>query len=298
MKIGLLEFGVGYKIPNNFINYIFDYAKKAEELGFSRLWLGEHYFLNASWHSPEILIALIAGMTDELKVGCAGVLMSIHRPFEIALQYKMLANLFPKRIDLGFAKGGIHSTIAESLEIELNNHPAQYEDNITKLNKILNDESLVLRLPPASLILPELWGLTSGRNNFENFAERKFNCSISLFHAPFKKDVNDSLSIINENICKYREIYSKRWGVTPKINFSVAGICEYSISAANKRWALLENKLDLVIYNPVVGCSSFIYEKLCFFREKLEVDEIVFLNLEPEPRYKIDGIIRLSKTCL
>ncbi|WP_286754173.1 MULTISPECIES: LLM class flavin-dependent oxidoreductase [Sphingobacterium] len=292
MKLGILEFGVGYTIPNNFTDYIFEYAQKAEELGFNRFWLGEHYFSNASWYSPEILLALIAGLTNNIKVGCAGVLLGIHKPYEIAMQYKMLASLFPERIDLGLAKGSAPVQIIESLGIE---HKGQYLDNITKLCSFFTDKKLALNMPPCSLIKPEIWGLTSGRNNFNHFAVQGLNCSVSLFHIPFETNIVNSLSIVRANIDQYRELYLKTWGKEPQINFTVAGLCEQSSFLAKKRWLSVKNKLELLIYNPILGSPTSIYDKIAFFQEHLNIEEIVFLNLEPDPNGKIKGITRLSK---
>jgi luciferase family oxidoreductase group 1 len=76
--------------------------------GFERLWVGQHYHPgDLTSGSPEIVCALLAGVTDRIRIGVAGVLLAYQPPYKIAWDYSLLAKLFPGRIDLGLARGGV-----------------------------------------------------------------------------------------------------------------------------------------------------------------------------------------------
>ncbi|MGB3342806.1 MAG: LLM class flavin-dependent oxidoreductase [Aequorivita sp.] len=105
VKLGLLEQGKTNENINSLktIEHIIDYAIAAEKKGFSRFWLTEHHysFPPHPYTNPDILISIIAGMTEKIKIGSAGVLINLHSPLSIVTNYKLLNNLFYDRIDLG-----------------------------------------------------------------------------------------------------------------------------------------------------------------------------------------------------
>ena len=80
-------------------------AKHADRLGYHRYWLAEHHggAMVAS-SSPELMIGLIAAATKRIRVGSGGVMLPNHSPLRVAEQFKVLAALFPGRIDLGIGR--------------------------------------------------------------------------------------------------------------------------------------------------------------------------------------------------
>ena len=54
----------------------------AERLGYKRYWLAEHWGADVSTPSPELLTPIIAGMTERIRVGPAGVLLPFYSPLE------------------------------------------------------------------------------------------------------------------------------------------------------------------------------------------------------------------------
>src|SRR5579883_1962883 len=107
MKLGILDFGyISY--GSNAISRIdetIQRAELAEELGYTRYWLGEHHVKDAAWRNPLLMMSVLASYTNKIKIGCAGVILPVTNPFRIAQESRLLANLFPNRIDLGIAKG-------------------------------------------------------------------------------------------------------------------------------------------------------------------------------------------------
>ena len=119
IRIGLLDFGVRkteYSSMGKVLD-VLDYAENADSLGFSKFWLTEHhnYSSDDAWSSPQMLLPIILYNTDRINVGMAGVLINYYSSYEVAMNFKLLANLFPKRVDLGFANGSPPMEVAQLL---------------------------------------------------------------------------------------------------------------------------------------------------------------------------------------
>jgi alkanesulfonate monooxygenase SsuD/methylene tetrahydromethanopterin reductase-like flavin-dependent oxidoreductase (luciferase family) len=69
-----------------------------ESLGYRRYWFTEH----VPQPSVEMLVTLLAGLTDTLRVGTGGVVLPSRHVPQCALNFQLLADLFDDRIDAGF----------------------------------------------------------------------------------------------------------------------------------------------------------------------------------------------------
>jgi luciferase family oxidoreductase group 1 len=80
-------------------------ARRAETLGYRRLWVAEHHNMPAvASTSPPVLVAHLAAHTSRLRVGSGGVMLPNHAPFVVGEQFAMLEALYPGRIDLGIGR--------------------------------------------------------------------------------------------------------------------------------------------------------------------------------------------------
>ncbi len=85
-------------------------ARLAEELGYRRFWVAEHHNTpQLASSAPEILIAHILAKTTRIRVGSGGVMLQHYSPYKVAEVFNTLANLAPRRVDLGIGKapGGL-----------------------------------------------------------------------------------------------------------------------------------------------------------------------------------------------
>lgn len=81
------------------------FARKAEELGYSRVWYAEHHNMQTIASSaPAVLIAHVAAHTQTIRLGSGGVMLPNHAPLVIAEQFGTLGALHPGRIDLGLGR--------------------------------------------------------------------------------------------------------------------------------------------------------------------------------------------------
>ncbi|HET6502889.1 MAG TPA: LLM class flavin-dependent oxidoreductase [Amycolatopsis sp.] len=84
-----------------------DLARHAERLGYHRYWVAEHHLVpGVASTSPSVLIALIASATREIRVGSGAVLLGYHPPLAVAEQFGTIAQLHPRRIDVGLGRSG------------------------------------------------------------------------------------------------------------------------------------------------------------------------------------------------
>ncbi|KHL17167.1 UNVERIFIED_CONTAM: luciferase [Mumia flava] len=80
-------------------------AQTADRLGFTRYWVAEHHNMPAvAATSPPVLIGLLAGRTDRIRVGSGGVMLPNHAPLAVAEQFALLEAAYPDRIDLGLGR--------------------------------------------------------------------------------------------------------------------------------------------------------------------------------------------------
>ena len=82
-------------------------AKLAELLGYDRLWVTEHHFIDFGVCSQALTLAgYLLGLTQRIRVGTAVVLAPLVHPITIAEQVGILDQASDGRLDLGLGRGG------------------------------------------------------------------------------------------------------------------------------------------------------------------------------------------------
>jgi luciferase family oxidoreductase group 1 len=80
-------------------------ARKAEALGYRRVWYAEHHNMRTIASSAtSVLIAHVAAHTSHIRLGAGGIMLPNHAPLLIAEQFGTLESLHPGRIDLGLGR--------------------------------------------------------------------------------------------------------------------------------------------------------------------------------------------------
>jgi luciferase family oxidoreductase group 1 len=80
-------------------------AKRAEELGYHRVWYAEHHNMaRIASSATSVLIAHVAAQTSTIRLGAGGVMLPNHAPLTIAEQFGTLEAMYPGRIDLGLGR--------------------------------------------------------------------------------------------------------------------------------------------------------------------------------------------------
>ena len=80
-------------------------ARTADAHGYRRYWLAEHHNMpGVAATNPPLLIAMVAGATERIRVGSGGVMLPNHAPLVVAEQFALLEAAHPGRIDLGIGR--------------------------------------------------------------------------------------------------------------------------------------------------------------------------------------------------
>ncbi len=102
--LDLVPRGTGTSAPQA-VQHALELARLADGLGFHRLWYAEHHNMPAVLSTtPELMIAAAARETSRLRLGSGGVMLPNHAPLRVAESFRLLAAMFPGRIDLGIGR--------------------------------------------------------------------------------------------------------------------------------------------------------------------------------------------------
>lgn len=300
IKLGILEFGNRHRDQSSLHSVldVLDYAERADQLGFSRFWLGEHHLFNAMapWASPQMLLPLLLQQTDRIKVGMAGVLMNFYSPYQVACDFKLLANLFPGRCDLGFANGRPAPRIGRQMRCEqFAEYPDDFTERTQRVATLLHDERRLIEeeqtmIPPVFGGVPNLFWLGSSFRNYPEAIRGQMNMVKSTFH-----DVNSLRYEEFDVIARYREEFFAQHGYTPRAIIALVGICqedEHLLVAARER--LKKQNKGTISPNTLVGPPELFLERIDALSRRYGVDEFVIFDTGERNEEKIRSLELLS----
>lgn len=201
-------------------------AQACDRLGYHRYWLAEHHnSINFAGPCPEILISRIASVTERIRVGSGGVMLTHYSPYKVAEQFSMLETLYPGRIDLGIgrAPGG------DALASHALAYPAQpgledYAEQSWLLQNLLH-QSLPedhpyrsLQVMPGKPAIPQTWMLGSSGGSAGLAGQVGMKMCLALFISPDPAPP----SVISE--------YKQAWrdaghAGEPEASIAVAALC-------------------------------------------------------------------------
>ena len=162
-------------------------ARTADELGYERYWLAEHHNMPAvAATNPPVLIGLVAGATQRIRVGSGGVMLPNHAPLVIAEQFALLEAAFPGRIDLGIGRAPGSDPVtsyalrhgAGGVSDEAVTHFPEYVDNVLAMMEPdgvglgVQGRTYPLRATPFARSVPTIWLLGSSDYSARLAAEK------------------------------------------------------------------------------------------------------------------------------
>lgn len=284
MKLGLLDFGEVYKGSNSIevIHNTISNCQLAEEKGFSRFWLAEHYSNSVAWRNAEIILTLLAGYTEKIKVGAAGVKLNVHHSsFHVAQHYRALATMFEDRIDLGIAKG---FETQEIIDVIMDSESSmKLEDKVLKIVKLFNNEYEALSLVPNVDVNPDIWMLSTSESMHNFCIENKLNLAISLFHKLSGPHPHKDI------IKRLRDDFHAKNGFVPDVNIAISVFCNDSQERIKNEIDCREN-VALNVSGTPEQCKEQINELV----ELYDVEEAILLNLgrdHEEKAFLIENIM-------
>lgn len=298
IQLGLLDFGLRDKAMNSLhiVEDLIEYARHADALGYSRFWVAEHHTADTrlAWSNPQTLVPILAGMTERIKIGVAGILLGIHSSYHVASQFKLLANLFPKRIDLGLANGVVSEKVAQALTHKSNKESqALFEKNCTDLAHMLYDEDELYEdgegivIPPYKGEIPELWSLGVSYKSLERAMNLKANFARSIFHHGADSTHEQ------DRLQQFKVEFFQRHNRYPKITLALAGCCNKSSVKAAKIVEDLNRKTS-VGKGEVFGSPEKFHDEIMILTEEYGIDEVIFMSAATNSKDRMEEIELIS----
>jgi len=149
-------------------------ARTADRLGLRRYWLAEHHNMpSVASTTPPVLLGVLAGRTERIRLGSGGVMLPNHAPFVIAEQFAALEAAAPGRIDLGIGRAPGSDPVISALlrstghTSDVDAFPSHLQDIEALLGedgaglRLATGEQYVVRATPAAAGRPDVWLLGS-----------------------------------------------------------------------------------------------------------------------------------------
>lgn len=290
MKISLLEFGEGDAGANSLVRLrnVFDYAMRADELGFNRIWLAEHHHYNRkrAWGCPLPVIPVIAGITQRIRVGTGGILLKLHNPFDVAAQFKLWNNIYANRLDLGLANGG--SPKIEALNPS-EDAGGSFDWKFEQMVSFLRDEERLRErrviLPPYQGNVPELWALSTSARGFHRALQHGTHYVRSIFHEVSERD--PQLALFQE----FKAHFAQRHGRQVKTILALSGSCLRSETRLRK----LRQDGDQDDKHHLIGTSAYFREVLPELLQTYGADEIMWRDMSRHLDEKLETLELLAE---
>ncbi|MBB6499677.1 LLM class flavin-dependent oxidoreductase [Pedobacter cryoconitis] len=215
-------------------------AKLADNLGYTRFWVSEHHNTTTlAGSTPEVLIAHLAGETQNIRLGSGGVMLPNHSALKVAENFRMLEVLFPGRIDLGLGRAPGTDRITASILNPSNQWKEQdFLEQLVDLRNYLHDtaepgtiQEKITAIPKA-LTVPPLWLLSSSGQSGIFAAHFGMNMSFAHFINPHGGP---------EAVQLYRERFQPSIdNIAPEANVSVFVFCSEDEELISRQQALMD----------------------------------------------------------
>jgi luciferase family oxidoreductase group 1 len=241
-------------------------APLVESLGYSRYWLSEHHGNKVAHSSPEVLVPILAGLTQHMRIGTGGILLNLYSPFKVASDFRLLNTIFPDRIDLGLARARTHPLIEEILLGGPRSVP--YEEKVKELMGYLRGTGKT-GINPRGIAPPETWLLGSARASMELAADHGAAFCIAVFIASDELDIAAILAEYRDRFQPSPELPAPKWAV------AVAGVCAETEKRARELAAGLEAPVTPTLVGDPFQCREMVAE----MRERYATEELIFADV-------------------
>jgi luciferase family oxidoreductase group 1 len=287
VKLGLLDISqlAPDQRPTQSLAISREVVARADAAGFARYWLAEHHTLDVAHSSPDLLVALFADITEQIRIGVAGVLLHYRSPLSVAEGFGLLDAMYPGRIDLGLARGRSPQPVAEAL---LDGRPAaldrtSFERRVEEVLAYLRDEAPT-RSTPVAVAAPEVWLLGHGPESAA-CAGRLGLCSSQALFLPG-----------GEPDPAVADTYRQRFAASaafgpPRSSVAIAGFIASTNEEARGRAARHANdRIRPGFWGDVGAWSRY----LAGLRTRYKADEVIFLDLSTKASDRLRSVDLLS----
>jgi len=132
-----------------------------------------------------VVVARVAAATSTIRVGTGGVLLSHYSPLKVAETFRVLAGLFPGRIDLGLGRAeGAGPATAEALRSGVDGVASPFGQKVADLLALLAGTDGGVRVMPEDVDGPDVWLLSSSSDGAAGAAQLGLPLCFAHFISP------------------------------------------------------------------------------------------------------------------
>ncbi|MGW4029830.1 MsnO8 family LLM class oxidoreductase [Streptomyces sp. NPDC004838] len=289
IRIGLLDFSWAWtsRSPGEALRDTLALGARAEELGYSRYWLGEHHVEGHACGSPQILAGVLAAATDRIRVGVGAMLLHYWAPLKLAEDFRLLETLFG-RVDLGVGRGRADSLASHRAlldgrpagdgMLDDRDYAAKFDELVGHLRGSLGPRHPHRGAPviPESAAMPEVW-VCGSAGAARHAARTGTRFCGTLFHGGIAPPTH---------LARYRKEFVPSGELAePRAAIAVAGVCAETEAEAR---AMRERFPNPNYVPSVVGTPEQCGRRIERFCAEYEVNEVILLDIAP------DGLSRMK----
>lgn len=272
-------------------------AQRAEAWGYRRYWAAEHHNMDGlACPSPEVLLAHIGALTTRIKLGSGALLLPHYAPLKAAEWFRMLAALYPGRIDLGLGRapgGDAHTAMA--LSGNFLQHVARYRQSAAELLALLGDSYTYEDRPVAARPVPErqpdVWMLGTNVKSAGYAAELGTGYVFGQFMS--ESDGIETLRVYR------KEFRPSALRTEPEAIVAVQALCAPTEREARTMADRMEAELVARGGQPprerLVGTPEQLAERLSEFRRIYENEEFLIVTAAPDYEARLHSYRLLSE---
>jgi luciferase family oxidoreductase group 1 len=270
-------------------------AQTAEQFGYSRYWVAEHHDMpQLACPSPEVLLAHIGALTKRIRIGSGGILLPHYKPLKVAESFRLLASLYPGRIDLGIGRApGGNAHVSMALSGNFLENVRQMPDKLVEIARLLQDsytyDGEPVHARPNPPVPPEVLLLGTNKKSAEYAAQ----FGMGYVFGQFMSDAEGE-----EVLCAYRESFvPSRLSPQPKTIVAIGVVCADTdeeakrlASAGASLFRKETNNRELAPYSErklLVGAPHSIKAQLQQLSEAYEADEFMLVTMIPDYRQRL-----------
>jgi len=286
IKLGALDFSpvTAGITPADALWESIELSKALDALGYSRFWIAEHHSKGVAHSCPEILIPIIAGVTSRIRVGSAGILLRMYSPLKVAKTFRLLHAIYPRRIDLGIARGS-----APEAEKQLMVRPAEvdFDSKTAELIGYLRGSRQVV-VNPQRVAPPEIWMLGSNTKSMQLAALHGTAFCFAHMLEP-QTDMCAILETYRRTFVPSTQLSSPKWSI------ALAGICASNLQEAQSQ---LSSDYPIKFQPVVLGSPSECARILREIAKRTETDEFIFADLSSNAEKRLRSYTMLAQEVL
>ena len=231
-------------------------------------------------------------------IGVAGMLLRLENPYRLALNFKMLHNLFHNRIDFGIAGGAAFDvpSLAITNFASIEDIKAVSIADWTKkiLHYFRNEEACNqegLYIAPCAHGAPDPWMLSTSTRRYSTALELRMHYSRSLFHI-----AGNDKALGKQETLDFIEKFTELHWFRPQVNISFACVLGESVKDANDRYQITYfREPESHFRTNFIGTAEGLVQQLEEWELLYGVDDFVLLDLDHDLDRRKQNLTDISR---